>query len=133
MSRLSPLDAVNVPAKPFLPVLGLFGVAHRYGRVPTFSDLDLALASGEICCLLGPSGCGKTTALRCIAGFERIAAGSISIDGNLSPCRGRHVPPSGAHRHCSRTCLFRSERRAHVAFGIEAESSREARRRILAA
>ena len=94
MSRLSPLDVANAPAKPFLPVLSLLGVAHRYGRVATFSDLDLALASGEICCLLGPSGCGKTTALRCIAGFERIAAGSISIDGNLvSHAGGRHVPP----------------------------------------
>jgi ABC-type nitrate/sulfonate/bicarbonate transport system ATPase subunit len=39
----------------------LGGVAHRYGTTPTFADLDLSLASGEICCLLGPSGCGKTT------------------------------------------------------------------------
>ena len=94
MSRLSPLDALHAPAKTFLPVLSLLGVGHRYGKVPTFSDLDLALASGEVCCLLGPSGCGKTTALRCIAGFERVAAGSISIDGNLvSHADGRHVPP----------------------------------------
>jgi iron(III) transport system ATP-binding protein len=82
------------PAKPFLPVLGLVGVAHRYGETPTFADLDLALASGEVCCLLGPSGCGKTTALRCIGGFERIAAGTITIDGTIvSRAGGRHVPP----------------------------------------
>ena len=94
MSTLSALDAAMVPAKPFLPVLGLLGVAHRYGATATFTDLDLTLASGEICCLLGPSGCGKTTALRCIAGFERVSAGSISIDGSLvSRAGGRHVPP----------------------------------------
>jgi iron(III) transport system ATP-binding protein len=85
---------VETPAKPFLPVLSLLGVAHRYAAMPTFADLDLALASGEVCCLLGPSGCGKTTALRCIAGFERISAGSISIDGSLvSRAGARHVPP----------------------------------------
>ncbi|MEP7181065.1 MAG: ATP-binding cassette domain-containing protein, partial [Betaproteobacteria bacterium] len=37
--------------------------------------LDFALAEGEIGCLLGPSGCGKTTVLRCLAGFEPVAAG----------------------------------------------------------
>jgi len=84
----------ELPAKPFLPVLALQGVAHRYGATPTFADLDLTLASGEVCCLLGPSGCGKTTALRCIGGFERISAGSISIDGSIvSRAGGRHVPP----------------------------------------
>jgi iron(III) transport system ATP-binding protein len=84
----------ELPEKPFLPVLSLIGVGHRYGAMPTFADLDLALASGEVCCLLGPSGCGKTTALRCIAGFERITAGSISIDGSLvSRAGGRHLPP----------------------------------------
>ncbi|MGZ8261096.1 MAG: ABC transporter ATP-binding protein [Caldimonas sp.] len=82
------------PAQTSVPVLGVAGAAHRYGAAPTFSDLDLALASGEVCCLLGPSGCGKTTALRCIAGFERIVAGTISIDGSVvSEGGGRHVPP----------------------------------------
>ena len=72
----------------------LTNVEHRYGAAPTFADLDLSLASGEICCLLGPSGCGKTTALRCIGGFERIAAGRIAIDGAVvSDAGGTHLPP----------------------------------------
>jgi iron(III) transport system ATP-binding protein len=87
-------SAAEAPARPYLPVLALSGVAHRYGATPTFSDFDLTLASGELCCLLGPSGCGKTTALRCIGGFERVAAGSIAIDGSVvSRAGGRHVPP----------------------------------------
>jgi iron(III) transport system ATP-binding protein len=79
---------------PAPPVLALHGVAHRYGAAPTFVDLDLSLASGEICCLLGPSGCGKTTALRCIGGFERVAAGRIALDGQVvSDASGVHLPP----------------------------------------
>ena len=82
------------PASPAAPVLALTKVEHRYGAVPTFADLDLSLASGEICCLLGPSGCGKTTALRCIGGFERVAAGRIAIDGAVvSEAGGTHLPP----------------------------------------
>lgn len=43
--------------------------------------LSLALARGEIGCLLGASGCGKTTVLRAIAGFEPLHAGRIVLDG----------------------------------------------------
>ena len=81
-------------APPAPPVLALAGVGHRYGTLSTFADLDLSLASGEICCLLGPSGCGKTTVLRCIGGFERIAAGRIALDGTVvSEAGGSHLPP----------------------------------------
>ncbi|MBV9018878.1 MAG: ABC transporter ATP-binding protein, partial [Alphaproteobacteria bacterium] len=37
----------------------------------------------------GPSGCGKTTTLRCIAGFEALTQGSISLHGE----RLDHKPP----------------------------------------
>jgi iron(III) transport system ATP-binding protein len=56
-------------------------------------DLSLALAEGEIGCLLGPSGCGKTTVLRCIAGLEDIAAGEILLHGETASRPGRTVPP----------------------------------------
>jgi iron(III) transport system ATP-binding protein len=77
-----------------VPVLELAGVAHRFGTKETFAGLSLSLGGGEICCLLGPSGCGKTTALRCIAGFEHVVAGSIAIDGAVvSAAAGTHLPP----------------------------------------
>jgi iron(III) transport system ATP-binding protein len=51
------------------------------------------LSQGAIGGILGPSGCGKTTLIRCIAGFERIAEGEISIDGRLVSSPTTHVPP----------------------------------------
>ncbi len=78
---------------PFDPVLALEDLRHAYGAHRTFDGLDLSLQSGAICCLLGPSGCGKTTVLRCIAGFERVSAGSIRIAGALVSSPGRHLAP----------------------------------------
>lgn len=62
-------------------LLTISGVRHGYNGHRVLSDFSLTLARGQIGCLLGPSGCGKTTALRCIAGFEPVAAGSILVNG----------------------------------------------------
>jgi len=40
-----------------------------------FSELDLAVASGEIVTILGPSGCGKTTLLRACCGLTALTSG----------------------------------------------------------
>ena len=73
--------------------LELNGVVQRYGRHTVVDGVDFQLASGQIACLLGPSGCGKTTLLRCIAGFEEIAAGEISLHGTVVSEAGRRVAP----------------------------------------
>jgi iron(III) transport system ATP-binding protein len=57
------------------------------------SDVSLAIAAGEVLCLLGPSGCGKSTTLRLIAGVERPDAGTIRLDGE-TVCDGHvFLPP----------------------------------------
>src|SRR5690606_28335218 len=54
-------------------------IAVEFGDKPILENLSLALAPGEIGCLLGASGCGKTTALRAIAGFEPLKQGQIVV------------------------------------------------------
>ncbi|MGH7264664.1 MAG: ABC transporter ATP-binding protein, partial [Candidatus Rokuibacteriota bacterium] len=55
--------------------------------------MAIEVADGELLAVLGPSGCGKTTLLRLIAGFERVSAGSIVLDGQPVSTTHRHVPP----------------------------------------
>ena len=57
------------------------GVKKRFGSTVALEDIDLTVAGGEFFTLLGPSGSGKTTLLRAIAGFSKIDAGEILIDG----------------------------------------------------
>jgi iron(III) transport system ATP-binding protein len=75
------------------PLLEASGLQHGYNGHRVLSDFSLALARGQIGCVLGPSGCGKTTALRCIAGFEKIAAGRIAVNGVEVSRPGHTVPP----------------------------------------
>ena len=60
---------------------------------PVCWNFSLALAEGEIGCLLGPSGCGKTTVLRCIAGLEHIQGGEIRLHGDVVSRPGHTAPP----------------------------------------
>lgn len=56
-------------------------LVRDFGGGVGLSGFDLEAAPGELIALLGPSGCGKTTALRSLAGLERVDSGSILIDG----------------------------------------------------
>ena len=48
------------------------------------SDLDLKIEDGEMMVLVGPSGCGKTTALRMVAGLEKITRGELRIGDRIA-------------------------------------------------
>ena len=76
------------------PILIMDDVVHRYGDTdPVLVDCSLEIDRGEIVSLLGPSGCGKTTALRVVAGFERVISGSVTIDGARVSDEKAHLPP----------------------------------------
>ncbi|MBI5069596.1 MAG: ABC transporter ATP-binding protein [Deltaproteobacteria bacterium] len=73
--------------------LELDGVSVAFGGHTVVAGLSFSLEAGRIGCLLGPSGCGKTTALRAIAGFERLAAGEVRLGGDRLGGPGVHLPP----------------------------------------
>ena len=61
--------------------------AYRGGRA-LFTGLDVAVAQGEVLCVLGPNGVGKSTLLRCLAGLERLSSGTVQVlDASASPGR----------------------------------------------
>jgi iron(III) transport system ATP-binding protein len=69
------------------------GLAHAYDAAPVLRSASLTVPAGTFAAVLGPSGCGKTTLLRLVAGFERPAAGSVSVGGREVSGPGLHVPP----------------------------------------
>ena len=75
-----------------LEVQGLTKRFHAAGP-PTVNGVGFDLDAGGIVALLGPSGCGKTTTLRLIAGFERLDAGTVTLEGRTLAAPGVDVPP----------------------------------------
>ena len=76
------------------PALEIEKVCFEYpGHGPVCWGFSLALADGDIGCLLGPSGCGKTTVLRCIAGLEPVQGGEIRLYGQTVSRPGMTAPP----------------------------------------
>lgn len=61
----------------------LRNVFKFFNKEPAIHGVDLDVKQGEFFSILGPSGCGKTTTLRLIAGFERVDAGELLIQGQL--------------------------------------------------
>ena len=74
-------------------MLALDRIAQSYGRKAVLNDVSFRLTPGQIGCLLGPSGCGKTTALRLIAGFEKLDSGEIRIAGEAVAGANWSLPP----------------------------------------
>lgn len=64
------------------PAIEFVHVEYRSaGNRVLLSDLNLAVARGEILMLLGPSGSGKTTSLKLINGLLAASDGRVSVEG----------------------------------------------------
>ena len=76
-------------------MLQLREVRVAHGAATAIWDVSLRVGSGELVCVVGPNGAGKTTLIDAIAGLNRVAAGTITIDDeDLS-----RLP---SHRFCDR-------------------------------
>jgi sn-glycerol 3-phosphate transport system ATP-binding protein len=73
-----------------MPGLTFDGVTKEFpGGTVAVHDLSLEIADGEFMIFVGPSGCGKTTALRLVAGLEKITSGTIAIGDRVI----NHISP----------------------------------------
>ena len=79
------------------PFINVAELVVAFGPTRAVDRVGFDVGAGEHVTLLGPSGCGKTTTLRAIAGLERPADGSITIDGRLvyDAASRRNLPPEG--------------------------------------
>jgi branched-chain amino acid transport system ATP-binding protein len=63
------------------PLLTIEHLSAGYGDVRVLWDISLAIAAGEITCLVGSNGAGKTTLLRTISGLVPATSGRIAFAG----------------------------------------------------
>ncbi|MGV6871276.1 ABC transporter ATP-binding protein [Pseudochelatococcus sp. B33] len=73
--------------------ISLANVSRRFDAVLALNDVSLNVEDGAFLALLGPSGCGKTTLLRLVAGFEKVSAGTVFLNGRQVAGPDLHVPP----------------------------------------
>ncbi len=70
------------------------GLLKKFGEVVAVDGINFSVKEGTFVTLLGPSGSGKTTALRCIAGLEKIDGGRIRIGNEVVAEYGKvDIPP----------------------------------------
>jgi branched-chain amino acid transport system ATP-binding protein len=57
------------------------GLEVRYGGIRAVRGIDLAVAEGELVCLIGANGAGKSSTLRAISGLLPASAGAVRYSG----------------------------------------------------
>jgi len=59
------------------------GATKTYGRGDTevlaLDNVDVDFAAGHFTAIMGPSGSGKSTLMHCMAGLDRLSAGSVTV------------------------------------------------------
>jgi NitT/TauT family transport system ATP-binding protein len=80
---VSAAQVVGAPAAGGTISLRDVGIHFGEGRtaVQALRGISLEVGAGEFLSVLGPSGCGKSTIIGAVAGFTRVSAGELSVDG----------------------------------------------------
>ena len=87
-------------------VLAARELSVRFGGVHALSDVDLAVAEGELVGLIGPNGAGKTTLVDAMTGFVDYT-GQVELDGrNLAGLRAHARAALGLSRTWQSSELF---------------------------
>jgi polar amino acid transport system ATP-binding protein len=63
------------------PMIEVVDLHKSFGSFECLKGIDLAVARGEVVCIIGPSGSGKSTLLRCLNWLEVPQRGRIRIEG----------------------------------------------------
>lgn len=61
-------------------LLAVEGLSATYGEAKVLFDISLFVEPNQIAACVGRNGAGKTTLLKCIAGFLKPAAGSVTVN-----------------------------------------------------
>ena len=84
-------------------VLELRGIGKDFGAIRALSDVDLAIAPGEVVGLMGDNGAGKSTLVKIIAGnFHPTTARSGSTARSIAST-ARSTPARPGSRSSTRT------------------------------
>ena len=67
-----------------MSALSVRGLHRSVGTTQILRGIDLDVTAGEAIGMIGPSGSGKSSLLRCIAGLDPIAAGSVAVEGRAT-------------------------------------------------
>jgi polar amino acid transport system ATP-binding protein len=63
------------------PAISAEKLTMTYGMHTVLDTVDLAVARGEVVCVLGPSGSGKSTLLRCLSFLTPPTSGAVYLAG----------------------------------------------------
>ena len=72
-----------------------FDVQEGTKEIEIIRDVSFTIPDNKFVVITGPNGGGKSTLARLIAGIEKPTGGSILLDGEPAPTRGRQKSVGG--------------------------------------
>jgi branched-chain amino acid transport system ATP-binding protein len=88
-------------------VLEVRGLCKSFGGFRAVSDVDLAVAEGEIAAVIGPNGAGKSTLFNLMTGHLQPTAGRVFVNGrDVTGVAPHKICGMGLGRSFQRTNIF---------------------------